>query len=149
MPITRQATTDESVVVTRVGESVWILRPIEALESGTVDVLRDTFLEAVDSGAQNVVVDLSEIDAIAAEGASTLVAMADLMLGRNGILWIADRWSEGAGHTLRPIEEHGPRALVGVSTALEAALEQLSLEVSEARPRAMAGDRSSENFTHR
>ena len=147
MQITRQARTSDSVVVRRVGESVWILRPIQALESGTVDALRDTFLEAVDSGAQTVVVDLSAIDAIASVGASTLLAMADLMLGRNGSLWIADRRREGAGHTLRPINKQGSSALVGVSTALDAALEQLSLDPSEERPRAIAGDRSSETFT--
>lgn len=148
MPIRRQATTEESVVVTRVGESVWILRPIETLESRTVDVLRDTFLEAVDSGAQSVVVDLSEVDAIAIEGASTLVAMADLMLGRNGCLWIAARWSECEGHTLRPIEEHGPRALVGASSALDAALEQLSLDAPDDGSGPVI-DRSSETFTRR
>lgn len=138
MPITRRATTEESVIVTCVGESVWILRPIAALESRTVGVVRDTFLEAVDSGAQEVVVDLSEVDMIVAEGAATLVAMADLMLGRNGSLWIADRRSEGSGHALRRIDGHGPRALVGVSMALDAALEQLLLEVSESPP---SGDR--------
>jgi anti-anti-sigma regulatory factor len=134
MPTTRQTTTEDSVVVTRVGESVWILRPIETLASRAVAVLRDTFLEAVDSGAQNVVIDLSEVDTIAAEGASTLLAMADLMLGRNGSLWIADRWPEGAGPTLRPIEEHGPRALLGVSAVLDAALERLSPDISDDRP---------------
>ena len=134
MPITRQTTTEESVVVTRVGGSVWILRPIEALEGHAVANLRDTFLEAVDSAAQSVVIDLSEIDAIAADGASTLLAMADLMLGRNRSLWITDRWSDDAGHTLRPIDDHGPRAFLGVSAALDAALEQLSLDMPGACP---------------
>ena len=54
----------------------------------------------------------------------TLVAMADLMLGRGGVLWIAARWADGAGHTLRAIEEHGPDALLGVTPALDAALEE-------------------------
>ena len=37
--------------------------------------------------------------------------------------------SDGAGHTLRAIDEDGPEALLGVSAALDAALEQLALEV--------------------
>lgn len=132
--VSRQATTCDSVAVRRVGETVWILRPIGELESHTVDALRDAFLEAVDTGAQNVVVDLSEVDTIATEGAATLVAMTDLMRGRNGSLWIAARWAEDAGHTLRVIAEQGPRALVGMSAALDAALGQLSLDVPEDSP---------------
>jgi anti-anti-sigma regulatory factor len=123
MPITGQATRKTPVVVTRIAESIWTLRPIAALESRTVDVLRDTFLEAVDSGAQTVLVDLRETDTVSTEGVATLVAMADLMLGRNGSLWIAGP-SEAAGPTLRLIGERGPRALVGMSPALDAALGQ-------------------------
>lgn len=133
MTISRQATKNDSIAVRRIGEWVWILRPIEELASDTVDALRDAFLEAVDSGAQNVVVDLSEVDRIATEGAATLVAMADLMRGRNGCLWIAARRAEGAGHTLRAIDEHGSRALLGVSAALDAAL-GLSVDVPADRP---------------
>ena len=121
MPISGQTTRKTPVAATRIADSIWTLRPTEALASGTVDVLRDTFLEAVDSGGQIVLVDLSETDMISTEGVATLVAMADLMLGRNGSLWIAGR-SEAAGHTLRPIGERGPGALVGVSPALDAAL---------------------------
>ena len=130
---TRRETAENSVVVKRVGERSWILRPKEALEGGTVDVLRDTFLEAVDSGAQDVVVDLSDADTIAGEGAATLVAMADSMLGRGGVLWVAARWADGAGHTLRPIEEHGPDALLGVTPALDVALEESPLDGREDR----------------
>lgn len=109
------------------------MRLSEALEGRSVELLRDTFLEAVDSGAQDVVIDLSDADRIAGEGAATLVAMADLMLGRGGVLWIAARWADGAGHTLRPIEAHGPNALVGVTRALDAALEESPLDVPEDR----------------
>ena len=56
------------VLVKRVGESAWILHPTEALEQETVDALRDVFLESVDAGAQNVVVDLSGVDAVAPSG---------------------------------------------------------------------------------
>ena len=130
-PTAGQATTDGLVVVRRVGEFVWILRPTDTLEPHAVDVLRDVFLEAVDSGAQNLVVDLSDVDTIAAAGAETILAMADLMRGRNGSLWLAARRSKGAGHTLRAIDEHGPGALIGVSAALDAALEQLSSDVRQ------------------
>jgi len=124
-----QTRTDEAVAIRRVGESVWILRPTEALGHHAVEVLRDAFLEAVDSGAQNIVVDLSDVDTMAAGGAETILAMADLMRGRNGSLWLAARWSEGEGHSLRAIDERGPRALVGVSAVLDAALEHLSSDV--------------------
>ena len=146
---TRRETAEDSVVVKRVGETSWILRPKEALEGSTVDVLRDTFLEAADSGAHDVVVDLSDAGTIAGEGAMTLVAMADLMLGRGGVLWIAARWADGAGHTLRAIEEHGPDALVGVTPALDAALEESPLDGREDRPLGDGRERSSETFTYR
>jgi anti-anti-sigma regulatory factor len=121
----RRTAADDSLLVTRVGETSWILRPLDSLENHAVASLRDVFLEAVDSGAQNVVVDVSEVDAIAADGAATLVAMADLMRGRNGTLWIAAR-TDDVGYTLRPIETGGPDALVGVTRALDEALEQFS-----------------------
>jgi anti-anti-sigma regulatory factor len=123
---TSRAAADDSLVVTRVGETCWILRPREALESHAVARLRDVFLEAVDSGAQDVVVDLSDVDAIAADGAAALVAMVDLMLGRNGSLWIAAR-ADAGGYSLRPIETGGSDALIGMTPVLDAAFELLQL----------------------
>lgn len=122
---TGRAAAEDSVVVKRVGETSWILRPREALQGRTVDVLRDAFLEAADSGAQNVVLDLSDSDTVAFDGAATLVAMAELMLGRGGLLWLATRWHGRPGHTLRPIEELSYEALAGMTTALDAALAEL------------------------
>lgn len=122
---TERAPVDDSLVVRRVGETTWILRPRAALQGRTLDILRGTFLEAADSGALNVVVDLSDSDTIAGDGAATLVAMAELMLGRGGLLWLAASWTDRPGHTLRPIEEFGPGALVGLSMALDAALGEL------------------------
>ena len=121
------------VVVRRVGESVWILRPTEALEHRAVEALRDTFLEAVDSGAENLVVDLSEVETIAAGGAETILAMADLMRGRSRTFWLAARSSDGEVHTLRAVYEDGRKALLGVSAALDAALERLPPDVQHDR----------------
>src|SRR5919108_3850916 len=101
----RKAIPEDALDVRRVGESVWILRPREALESRSVGRLRDVFLEAVDSGALQIVVDLSEVDAVAPEGAATLRAMADHLLGRNGGALLAAPWPSGDGHALRPIEK--------------------------------------------
>lgn len=126
MAAIRKAVPKDALVVRRVGDSVWILRPREALERRLVGVLRDAFLEAVDSGAEQVVVDLSEIETIAPDGAEMLVVMAEHMLGRNGGLWLAARWSNGAGHALRAIEGRGLDALRGLSPALDVALEELS-----------------------
>jgi hypothetical protein len=116
------------VVVKRVGESAWILRPTEALVQGVVDDLRDVFLESVDAGAQDVVVDLSGVEVVAPSGAETIVAMADLMRGRHATLWLAARGSDGNGHALRAIDEEGRSALIGLSAALDAALAQLPVE---------------------
>ena len=117
-----------ALVVRQVGTSVWILRPRHALEGRLVGVLRDAFLEAVDSGAQQVVVDLSEVEMIAPQGAATLVAMADHVLARKGAFWLAATWLGGTGPALRAIEEHGPDALRGLSPALDSALEELAHE---------------------
>jgi anti-anti-sigma regulatory factor len=122
---TEQAAAEECLAVKQIGETVWILRPAGALESRTVDALRDRFLEAVDAGALHVVIDLSDVEAIGGDGAGTLVVMADLMLGRHGALWLAARWPDRRGHKLRPIAESGPQALLGVTPELDAALGSL------------------------
>lgn len=129
MPITRRAKAAGSLGVTRISESAWVLRPTGPLEDHAVAALRDAFLEAVDSGAESLLVDLSHVATVDVGGAAMLLAMADLTRGRSGRFWLAARWSNGAGHTLRAIDEDGPEALLGVSAALDAALEQLPLEV--------------------
>lgn len=129
MPITGRAKGEGSLGVTRVSESAWVLRPMGPLEDHAVGALRDAFLEAVDSGAENLLVDLSHVASVDVGGAATLLAMADLTRGRSGRFWLAAHRSDGAGHTLRAIDEDGPEALLGVSAALDAALQQLALEV--------------------
>jgi anti-anti-sigma regulatory factor len=106
----------------RVSESAWIIRPTGSLARGVVGSLRDAFLELVDAGAEDVVLDLSGVDAITPVGAETIAAMADHMHGRNATLWLAARRPEGDGHTLRAIDEAGGRGLRGVSAVLDAAL---------------------------
>jgi hypothetical protein len=116
------------VVVWRVGESAWILRPTKALATDVVDALRDVFLEAVDDGAENVVVDLTHVGALTRRGAATIRAMTDLMRGRNGTLWLAARRSDTGGYTLRALGEDGRSSSVGVSIALDSALRELSAQ---------------------
>jgi anti-anti-sigma regulatory factor len=117
--------TSASLAVTRVGETVAILRPREALRDRAVTNLRDAFLDEVDGGALAVVVDLSEVDDIGANGAAALVSMADLLRSRNGALWIAVARPDVGGHTLREIETRGAEAFGGICPALDAALERL------------------------
>ena len=93
-----------------------------------VGALRDVFLEVVDAGAENVVVDLSGVDTVAPSGAETILAMADLMRGRSGMFWLAARSSDDKAHTLRAIDEDGPKGVLGVSAALDTALERLPPE---------------------
>jgi anti-anti-sigma regulatory factor len=125
----KMARTDTAAVaslgVTRVGETVAILRPREALRDRAVTNLRDAFLDEVDGGALAVVVDLSEVDDIGANGAAALASMGDLLLSRNGALWIAVARPDVGGHTLREIETRGAEALGGICPALDAALERL------------------------
>lgn len=139
-----KATAPAPVAVRRVSESAWILRPTEALAEDVVDALRDAFLESVDAGAADVVVDLSGVQAVTPSGAETIVAMADLMRGRNATLWLAARRPVGNVHALRAIDEEGCRALVGVSAALDAALALLPVEDGQ-----QPGKPSSETFTER
>jgi anti-anti-sigma regulatory factor len=112
--------------VTRVGDTVAILRPRHALRDRAVTILRDAFLDEVDDGALAVVVDLSEIDDISAAGAAALVSMADLLLSRNGALWIGVARPDDGGHALREIETRGAEALGGISPVLDSALERLA-----------------------
>jgi hypothetical protein len=111
-----------------VGASAWILRPTEALVREAVDALRDVFLESVDAGAQDVVVDLSGVDAVAPSGAETIHAMADLMRGRNATLWLAASRPDLSGYALRAITKPGRSQLLGVSKVLDAAFAQLPVE---------------------
>ena len=117
------------LAVTRVGETTWILRPRESLEGRVVATLRDAFSRAVDSGARDVVVDLSEVRAITADGAAALVAMADLLADRDGSFWVGARAAGGA-HTLRQVDAGAPRALLGATPELDAALEHLPARTS-------------------
>lgn len=110
----------------RIGASVWILRLVESLELRAVPALREAFHEAINRDASEVVVDLAMADSVSAEGAAELAAMADLMHGRNGALWIAAPRQEGDGYTLRPIQERAPDGLAGVHPALDDALSALS-----------------------
>lgn len=118
----------ESPTVTRVSDAVAILRPSEALRGRAVTSLRDAFLDEVDGGAHTVVVDLSEVADIGASGAATLLSMADLLLGRNGALWIAVAGPDVGGYTLREVQTRGAHALAGISPALDAALAALAGE---------------------
>jgi hypothetical protein len=52
--------------------------------------------------------------------------MADLLLSRNGALWIAAARPDDGGHTLREIETRGGEALGGISPALDSALKRLA-----------------------
>jgi len=116
------------VGVGRVAETAWILHPIEGLEGGTVEALRDAFLEVVDAGALHVLVDLSSVDTVAPSGAETLLAMADLMRGRQATLWLAARRGDGDAYALRAIDGRRDGTLLGLSPALDAALERLQAE---------------------
>jgi anti-anti-sigma regulatory factor len=115
-----------SLAVKRVGETVAILRLRDALRDRAVTALRDSFLEEVDGGALEVVIDLSEVDDIGADGAAALVSMADVLLSRNGALWIAAAKTDVGGHALREIETRGAAALGGIYPVLDAALERLA-----------------------
>jgi anti-anti-sigma regulatory factor len=122
----RTDTAPASLTVTRIGETVAILRPREALRDRAVTSLRDSFLDEVDGGALAVVIDLSEIDDIGADGVAALVSMVDLLLSRNGALWIAVTRPQDGRHSLREIETCGAEALRGIFPALDAALEKLA-----------------------
>lgn len=133
------------VTVSRIGESAWILRPTAKLQRDMVGALRDVFLEVVDAGAENVVVDLSGVDTVAPSGAETILAMADLMRGRSGMFWLAARSSDNTAHTLRAID--GPKGVLGVSAALDTALERLPPE-SQTIAQNDRFARPSETLTH-
>ena len=100
----------------------------------------------MDSGAERLLVDLSEVGSVDVGGAATLLAMADLMQGRGGYFWLAARWSDGAGHTLRAIDDGGPDALLGVTAALDAALERLSIEGLPTHPSSAGTSSSSKTY---
>jgi hypothetical protein len=102
---------------------VWILRLVESLEQDTVSALLDAFGDAIERDATDVVVDLGTVADVSVEGATMLVALADHMRSRNGALWIAAARPEVAGHTLRAIHEPEPSRLIGISSALDRALE--------------------------
>ncbi len=111
-----------SLAVTRVTDVLWILRPQGTIAGRTVARLRDAFLEAVDCGAREVVVDLSAVESVAEDGATTIAAMSDDLLGRGGAFWIAARGPEDARLRLRPVAARGPEGLRGMASVLDAAM---------------------------
>lgn len=122
MNTSTQAPPAGPLTVQRVGTDVWILRLLESLEQDAVSALRDAFGEAIERDATDVVVDLGAVAIVSVEGAAAIAAMADLMHGRKGALWVAAARSDGDGYTLRPVHEPTREGLVGVSRALDDAL---------------------------
>lgn len=106
---------------TRVGTSVWILRPETALERETLGDLRRAFRETLAQGARDVVVDLSYGFTFGTGAAATLGAMADEMIARDGVLWISVTWPDGNGFTLRPIRNSDTDGLTDVGAVLSRA----------------------------
>lgn len=107
----------DRISTTRVGTSVWILRPEESLGEEALDDLRRAFREILAQGARDVVIDMSVDVALTASATAALGAMADTMIARDGVLWISSPWSEGEGFTLRPIRSTGIEEL-GTSAPL-------------------------------
>lgn len=97
----------ERISTTRVGTSVWILRPEEGLGDDALADLRRAFRKILAQGARDVVIDMSVDVSLTASTAAALDAMADAMSARDGVLWISLPWSEGEGFTLRPIRSSG------------------------------------------
>jgi hypothetical protein len=123
MHVLEPITDRQLVAIKRVTAAVWILRPAATLEGDTVSALVAAFSEALDRGARDVAIDLSSTTAIDADGAATICNLAEAMLERDSVLWLADSWPGGDGHTLKPIREAGSDALRGVSDKLDNALE--------------------------
>ena len=125
MNTSAHAVAAEPLAVKRVAKGVWILRLLESLEGGAVSSLRQACGDAIERDATDLVVDLGSVAAVSVEGAAALAAMVDLMHSRGGALWIAGAWPHEDGYTLRPVHQPSPAGLLGVSPALDRALEAL------------------------
>ena len=111
-----------SVTVKQVATSVCILRPRSGLSRKTSSDLSAAVDEAIRHGADDIVVELGAMSIIDADVVELLQAMAETLLARDSLLWLAAPWPDGRGHTLRPVRDVGPDALRGVSDALDLAL---------------------------
>jgi hypothetical protein len=109
----------DRISTTRVGASVWILRPEEELDEEALGDLHRAFREILARGARDVVIDMSVDVALSSSAAAALGAMADTMIARDGVLWISIPWSEGEGFTLKPIRSSGIEGLGDVRAALD------------------------------
>lgn len=112
------------LAVTRLNAGVWILRLLEPLEGSALIALRETLRDAFASDVHDVVVDLGSVVGVSVDGAATLAVAAEIMRERGGALWVAAAWEEGAGYTLRPVNEPARGGLAGISPALDRALDR-------------------------
>lgn len=136
------------VSTTRVGTSVWILRPETALEREALGDLRRAFRDTLAQGARDVVVDLSHGFTIGTGAAATLGAMADEMIARDGVLWISVPRPDGNGFTLRPIRDSGTDELTDVGAVLSRAAAERSNDPPDGLGRDRSRDGGSDEPDH-
>jgi hypothetical protein len=108
----------DRISTTRVGTSVWILRPESGLERIALEELRRAFRRTLAQGARDVVIDLGSALAFGTDAAAALGAMADAMIAHEGVRWISVPWPGGDGFTLKPIRNSGVEGLEDVGSVL-------------------------------
>lgn len=119
---------DRKVTVDERRQSYWIRIEPPTLGPVVADEIRIACLRGLERGVPKIVVDLTDIDEISAEGLDTLGAAADELRAKGGALWLANGGSDGSGPVSVPVV--GLSGLEGWSDALDAALASGSGEIT-------------------
>ncbi len=88
-----------------IGAGLWALVPGGKLDDEAAEELRDACVEALDRGAETLVVDLTAVTAIGLEALDVLAACSSSLLACGGLLWLAGGNDEHDAIELAPVDD--------------------------------------------
>jgi hypothetical protein len=96
--------------------------PSHSLDAAAALDVRLACLQGLERGVCQIFVDLTGVTIIGGEAIDLLEAVGEELLAKHGTLWIANRDRDP---TWQPVLVEGLRGLVGLSAALDAALDKV------------------------
>jgi len=112
-----------SITVEELRYAYWIRVLPATLDYETSWNIRAACLRGLERGVPHIVVDLTGVAEVCADGIDMLEAAADELTAKRGTLWIANNEGESPDTLeLRPVQAEGLSELVGLSAALDSAV---------------------------
>ena len=90
-PETQTSRREEQVTTTDLGHGARVIALRGAIRGGAVDELRDRLLAAIDAGAREVVVDLTDVESLGSPVHDLVAAASVTLADRGGVLLVWSR----------------------------------------------------------